>query len=324
MMTVGSICTGYAGLELALSRALAAPIRTTWHAEIDPAACRVLTARYPGIPNLGDITAVNWADVDTVDWLVAGYPCQPFSDAGLRKGIEDERHLWPYVATAIRHLRPRYVLLENVRGHLRRGFDRVLNSLASCGYVGSWVCVRASDIGAPHRRERLFVIAADASRLRQRHSRTPSNGRLPTAALASPADTVREADPAGDPVRRLIDLLPTPRASDHTGANVHGDGGLDLRTAVVLVQPDRWGRYRPAIDQWANLTGRPAPAPVEQWPGGQSVLSPRFVEWMMGLDDGWVTRAPRITRNDALRVLGAGVVPQQGEHAIRRMLLVLP
>lgn len=123
--TIGSLCSGYGGLDLGLTAAVGGNV--VWHAETDPAAARVLAERWPGIPNLGDITTVDWTTVPDVDWLTAGYPCQPYSEAGQRKGTDDERHLWPAVARAIRHLRPRYVLLENVKAHLRRGFPSVLN-----------------------------------------------------------------------------------------------------------------------------------------------------------------------------------------------------
>lgn len=152
-MKVGSLFTGYGGLDLAVGGELA------WYAEIEPAACKVLAAHYPGVPNLGDITRINWAEVEPVDILTGGYPCQPFSHAGQRKGKNDERHLWPYVLDAIRGIRPRYAILENVSGHLTLGFDIVLTDLAQIGWSAEWGTFRASDIGAPHRRERLFIIA---------------------------------------------------------------------------------------------------------------------------------------------------------------------
>ena len=84
-----------------------------WHSEIDPAASKVLAHHWPTTPNLGDVTEIDWAAVEPIDILTGGYPCQPFSAAGKRKGSDDERHLWPYVREAIRHLRPRFTLLES-------------------------------------------------------------------------------------------------------------------------------------------------------------------------------------------------------------------
>src|SRR4029077_3495614 len=112
--TVVSLCSGYGGLDLGLHAAVdAVPVL---FAELDPAASKVLAAHWPDVPNVGDLTATDWAGVHA-DWLTAGYPCQPFSHAGRRQGENDERHLWPHVLEAVRRIRPRHVLLENVAGH---------------------------------------------------------------------------------------------------------------------------------------------------------------------------------------------------------------
>jgi DNA (cytosine-5)-methyltransferase 1 len=124
MTTVGSLCSGYGGLDMGLSLALGVPLRHAWHVENDSEPSKILAARYPGVPNYGDLKTLNYADMERVDWLTAGYPCQPFSNAGKRLGEADARHLWPYVADTIGALRPRHVLLENVRGHVRRGLNK--------------------------------------------------------------------------------------------------------------------------------------------------------------------------------------------------------
>ena len=133
--------------------------QVAWHCQIDPAASKVLTARWPGVPNLKDITAVGWSTVEPVDILCGGWPCQPFSLAGKRKGADDERALWPHVAHTIRMVRPPIIVLENISAVLGPEFSRVANDLARSRYEFAWTCLRASDIGAPHRRERLFVVA---------------------------------------------------------------------------------------------------------------------------------------------------------------------
>ena len=152
-MKVGSLFTGYGGLDIAVGGDLA------WYAEIEPAACQVLAHHYPNVPNLGDITKIDWSQVEPVDVITGGYPCQPFSHAGNRKGKNDVRHLWPNVLDAIRAIRPRYAILENVSGHLTLGFADVLADLAKIGWSCEWGTYRASDVGAPHRRERIFIIA---------------------------------------------------------------------------------------------------------------------------------------------------------------------
>jgi len=161
---LGSLFSGYGGLDLAVLQHYGA--RLVWHAETDAHACSVLARHWPGVPNLGDVSRIAWDDVPPVDIIAAGYPCQPFSDAGLKKGADDPRHLWPHVAAAVRILRPRIVVLENVSAHLRFGFDAVLSDLARFGFDAEWGTVRASDVGAPHRRQRLFVVAADPAQPR--------------------------------------------------------------------------------------------------------------------------------------------------------------
>jgi DNA (cytosine-5)-methyltransferase 1 len=138
---------------------MAVPGEVAWYSEIEPAACKVLAAHHPNVPNLGDVKKIDWANVPRVDILTGGYPCQPFSAAGNRKGKEDERHLWPYVKDAISVLRPRLAILENVRGHLSLGLADVIGDLASVGYDARWGLVRASDAGASHNRARIFIVA---------------------------------------------------------------------------------------------------------------------------------------------------------------------
>lgn len=161
-LTYGSLCTGYGGIELGLSMLTELDVR--WQAENDKHASKILDARFPDVPNHGDLTAVDWTQVEPVDVISAGYPCQPFSHAGKRKGTEDERHIWPAVRDAVSALRPRYVFLENVAGHVSLGFADVLADLATLRYDATWCVVRASDAGAPHGRARLFILATDTRR----------------------------------------------------------------------------------------------------------------------------------------------------------------
>ena len=95
-LTVGSLFSGIGGIDLGLERA---GMTVKWHSEIDPYACRVLKKHWPDVPNLGDITQVNWENVPYVDVIAGGYPCQPFSLAGKRAGENDPRHLWPIQVT---------------------------------------------------------------------------------------------------------------------------------------------------------------------------------------------------------------------------------
>ena len=281
-MRVGSLFTGYGGLDMAVGGDLA------WYAEIEPAACQVLTQHHPDVPNLGDITEVDWSQVEPVDIITGGYPCQPFSTAGARKGKNDERHLWPYVRDALYALRPRYAILENVSGHLTLGLADVLADLTQIGWDAEWGTYRASDIGAPHRRERVFIIAYSSNLRRE-----------------SRANDLRSA------------IYAVERHHAHTPDTNYPRSPHNPRVRRVTAGHVDWGKYEPAIRRWERLT-RPAPDPTYQRVGRQR-LNPAFVEWMMGLPEGHVTGHGLSTAKE-LKMLGNGVVPQQAAAAISQLM----
>jgi|TARA_R110000822_G_scaffold33726_1_gene95921 DNA (cytosine-5)-methyltransferase 1 len=155
-LTVGSLFSGIGGFDLGLERA---GMKVIWQSEIDTFASKVLKKHWPDVPNLGDITKVDWSNIERPDVICGGYPCQPFSQAGKRGGENDARHLWPAMHNAICVLRPRYALMENVRGHLSLGFGRVLGDLAEIGYDAEWQVIPAAAVGALHKRDRVFIVA---------------------------------------------------------------------------------------------------------------------------------------------------------------------
>lgn len=164
VLRVGSLCTGFGGLDLAVDMVLGG--RLAWYAETDPHANTVLAHHWPEVTNLGDIRTVDWSTVAPVDIVTAGFPCQDISNAGKRAGITGAHSgLWTAVVAAVRALRPPLVYLENVAALRRRGLDVVHADLAAIGYDTSWLCLRASDIGAAHRRDRLFLLAVRADLL---------------------------------------------------------------------------------------------------------------------------------------------------------------
>ncbi|WP_344276795.1 DNA cytosine methyltransferase [Streptomyces hebeiensis] len=187
-LRIGSVCTGYGGLDMAVQTVFGGTL--AWVADNDPGAARILAHRYPGVPNLGDLTAVGWHAVEPVDIVTGGYPCQPFSTAGKRKGTKDARHIWPDIARALGVLRPRLAVFENVAGHLSLGFDTVLGDLAALGFDAEWRCVRASDIGAAHQRNRLFVLAWPADTGSQGLARRWAEGTASHRRHLSAADPV--------------------------------------------------------------------------------------------------------------------------------------
>lgn len=296
---LGEICAGYGGLGLGLG--LLADVDTRWVADVDAGPSRILARHWPDAPNLGDITRIDWTAVEPVDVIAGGTPCQDLSNAGHRAGMRPGTRsgIWEAMAHAIEEIKPRVVVWENVAGArsaaaysrlesgsgclgggadrpVLRALGRVVGDLAGLGYDAAWESLRASDVGAPHRRERVFVLAW-----------------RPDA-----ADTLRI-------------LRDRPR-----GARGRRHEPTDSRRT-----PDRspWLEYAPAIHRWEEVTGREAPLPTETGQRGGDVLSPRFVEWMMGLPAGHVTDTPGLSRSQALKALGNGVVPQQAAHAVNHL-----
>ena len=162
-MRVGSLFAGIGGFDLGLERA---GFDIAWQVEIDPYCQRVLAKHWPAVQRYGDIRAVDWQAVEPVDLLCGGFPCQDISLAGKGAGLSGERSgLWFEYAKAIDALKPRYVLIENVAALRSRGLDQVLGSLATLGYDAEWHCIPACAVGAPHRRDRVWIVANAAQQL---------------------------------------------------------------------------------------------------------------------------------------------------------------
>ena len=430
---VGSVCTGYGGLDLGVLAALGGG-RIAWCADPDPHITQVLAARMPGVPNLGDIRAIDWAAVEPVEVLTAGFPCQDISSAGRRLGIEKGKRsgLWTDIVEAIRVLRPALLVVENVSALRWKdgGLHRVLGDLAEAGYDALWRSVRAADIGAAHRRERVFLLGwprqhiqdeagdgdpadtdrarrhlrrhlgreqargtvaagpaavaadptsprrhprsqrhtaspprsgpssqpcrcrhvatghgpavADVESLRHRDRRPASRTRIPAAAVA-PSPSSR-GGPGGIPVNPVADTTGERRGEGQSGtAGLEGrpdaalsghapphHGGGRRHLVAVAEPPDQqpaasarpevdWGDYSPAVRRWEQVLGRRAPFPTQPGKHGRPVLAPAFVEWLQGIEQGWLTSLP-LPRTAQLRALGNGVVPQQAAYAVSLLL----
>lgn len=157
-LKVGSLFSGGGLCDLGLQMA---GFTHAWFCEIDPFCQTILTRRWPGKPIYENIKNLKGTDLPKVDVLAGGFPCQDISIGGKRAGIKTDTRsgLWLEYARLISEICPRYVLIENVRGLLSCGFEVVLRSLADIGYDAEWVMLSASDLGAPHRRERIFIVA---------------------------------------------------------------------------------------------------------------------------------------------------------------------
>ena len=182
-MKIGSLFSGYGGLDLAVEAIFNA--QPAWFCEFDKAPSKVLAHHWPDVPNHKDVTQINWKEVEPVDILTGGSPCQDLSHAGKRAGMTEgtRSNLWVNMREAIATLQPKYVVWENVLGALSakatsdsdleseegllantgdghlRALGRVLGDLTEIGYDARWTTLRASDIGAPHHRARVFLIA---------------------------------------------------------------------------------------------------------------------------------------------------------------------
>ncbi len=170
-MRIGSLFAGIGGFDLA---AQWMGWETAWYSEIDPFCNGVMAHHFPEATALGDITKIDWGTVEPVNLVCGGFPCQDVSQAGKRAGISGVRSgLWIEYARAIRDLRPRYVVVENVPGLLIRGLDAVLRDLAALGYDAEWQVLSAADVGAPHLRERVWIVAYP-----NRDRKSQSEGRI--------------------------------------------------------------------------------------------------------------------------------------------------
>jgi DNA (cytosine-5)-methyltransferase 1 len=359
-LRIGSLFSGYGGLDLAVEEVFDG--ETVWFSEFSPAVARVFAHHWPGVPNLGDITTIDWHEVEPVDVICGGFPCQDVSTvgrmAGLRPGTRSG--LWARMAEAIAVLQPEWVVAENVRGLLSaaatrptpegdnpdgrnpipatpepatpaqgvpvrgmesdpwhlgdqsarplRALGAVLGDLADLGYDARWLGLPASDIGAPHTRFRIFILARRAVPNTAGLRRRPRRGE--PGSSARPARHDRPVPSGHRPGPQWAGRL---LAGSGAGAAVAAD-----RAALR-----RWGRYALAIRRWEHLTGRVAPSPTLVSDDGQYRPAPRFVEWLMGLPDGWMTHPDLgLTPHEQLTALGNGVVPAQADRALRTLLAV--
>ena len=296
-LTVGSLCTGIAGLEHGLNLA-GLNTDIVFVSDIDKGACAWLEANVSA-PNLGDFTDLD--ELPQVDILTAGFPCQPLSLAGLRKGHIDERWLFDDICRLVGRMGTRPVLfLENVPGLLSanngHAMARVVHGLAGIGYGITWGTMAAAAIGAPHGRLRWWAVAADTDGLAARR-----DGRAAFSSEEQGRRQPHEGDRprhGGDAVVADTDM---PRRQQHSRPE---PTQTQLDPVKHSSNSVRFGDFDEAITRWEHVLGRTAP---DSTVDGR--LNPGFVEWMMGYPEGWVTDTLTNPRH-ALHALGNAVVPQ--------------
>lgn len=157
-LRVLDLFSGIGGFSLGLERT--GGFETIAFCEYEPFPRAVLAKHWPDVPCFPDVRTLKGSDIDgAVDVICGGYPCQPFSTAGQRRGQEDDRHLWPEFSRLVAQLRPAWVIGENVAGHISMGLDDVLSDLEGQGYACRTFVIPACAVGAPHRRDRVWTVA---------------------------------------------------------------------------------------------------------------------------------------------------------------------
>ncbi len=336
MPTFGSLFAGIGGIDLGLERA---GWTCRWQVEWDEWCQRVLAKHWPDVPRYGDIATVDWSGVERVDLLAGGFPCQPVSAAGKRKAQADERWLWPEFLRAIRALRPRLVLVENVTNLLAidggSAFGEVVGDLAASGYDAEWDCIPASAVGALHERDRVWIVAyprrlgGERWGVFDRLDLAPGTG----ASEASERQWLRDA--AGDRGTPLADATGNGRQPRRQGDAAQEPGRREPHRGAVgtiLADADPEGLEGRSVhaeraSEWAAWPGGmadPDGSAVEPWRGRRGARETGGWWWRTEpMVDRLVDGLPRGLarwRVAALQGLGNAVVPQVVEVIGRQLL----
>ena len=318
MFAIGSLFSGIGGLELGLEWSGLGP--TKWQIEQDEFCNKVLAKHWPNATRHRDVREVGARNLEPVDIICGGFPCQDISLAGKGAGLNGARSgLWFEFARIIGELRPKFAILENVSAILNRGLGTVLGNMATLGYDAEWHCIPVSSIGAPHRRDRIFIVAY-------------------------PATTHRECMPIGIKTQE-------PRTwSNSSLANSNGEGQLQSQGSIK----DEWRRIGNISEEYMGNSDN---ARLERWGMSNSGRANERAAWQTSspfgrtghvkselggtidgfsrwMDRGWPARpseeqkeweAPRtvqgqINRNARLKALGNAVSPPVG-YLIGRILI---
>jgi DNA-cytosine methyltransferase len=290
VLTVGSLFAGIGGFDLGLERA---GMRSVWQCEIDPYAQRVLEKHWPDVLRVPDIRHVGARTVPYVDVICGGFPCQDISIAGAGAGIDGERSgLWSEYARVVGELRPRYVVVENVSVLLARGLGRVLGDLAALGYDAEWDCIPASAVGAPHQRDRIWLVAYPNG-----DDGGPGRAGGPAASGAGQPVAIGSLQDADADSSRLPGP-PVPSAAVGVGHFVTKSVSVSPRwtpsqlerPAVVFLDDAAHSGRQGGENLRTAVANRPAPGLRVS---GQ--LNPTWVEWLMGFPSGWTECEPSAT-----------------------------
>ena len=300
------LCSGIGGFSLGFEWAgLSKPIL---FCDTEPWCRKILAKNFPNVPIATDVKELaNDPErlVPDCDILTAGYPCQPFSVAGKQKGIEDDRHIWPYILRIVAQKRPTWCVFENVHGHIALGLDQVLLDLEAKGYSTRTFIVPACSVNAPHKRDRLWIVAYSDSDDGRNGSSTKSQGRQSRMEHRSGSQRQSIGDSKSklaDPQSIGVEGLRTSGEQEphaYVGEEVSVCGGEDVAdTQSEQSTPDDNGGEQGAVSE-----------PKQIQPRGSDSWGGRGCNWETEPDVGRVAHGiPR--RVDRLKGLGNAIVPQ--------------
>jgi DNA (cytosine-5)-methyltransferase 1 len=266
-----SLFAGIGGFDLGLERAGHICVGQVENADYPFA---VLQKHWPNVPKVRDVKDFHGTEFGEFDLLTGGYPCQPFSYAGKREGENDPRHLWPEVNRIIRNVRPKFVLLENVPGHLSLGFGRVLGDLAESGYDARWDCIPAAAVSAPHLRDRVFILAERTGTLANGYGIGRLHGQYEEHSTEGGVNAQRNASTSGSALAN---------AKGSNGGQSKSHGVPQTKWATELGEPsskprpvDNWWETEPNVGRVANGI----PARAHRLRGLGNAVVPQVAQWI--------------------------------------------
>lgn len=249
-MRILDLFSGIGGFSLGLERA---GMKTVAFCEIDPKARQVLKKHWPDVPVYEDVSTLKGDQIGTVDVICGGFPCQDISTAGKGAGLEGARSgLWFEYHRLIKEIKPKYAIIENVSALRSRGLDQVLRSLAEIGYDAEWHCISANAIGAPHRRDRIWIVAYPNDNGWNGSKNTKSNCSRDGGSSAGSNITVKPSGSSdlGKNLRRSE----TEIVADTTGFGLQGSGQFEqpqYSTPIVTRQTIE-SEYGRVAEIWAT------------------------------------------------------------------------
>jgi len=284
-LTVGSCFSGIGGFDLGLERTGFFEVK--WQIEIDSFCQKVLSKHWPDVPKFGDIKDCGKHNLSPVDVMVGGWPCQPFSVAGKRRGKEDDRYLWPEMFRIIREIRPAWVLGENVFGFKNLALDQTLLDLDSAGYARRVFDIPACGINAGHLRHRYYIVAYSEGINGERAIAKGNRQRQSEVSLRNDGEVNANAHQSGlerrKKCKRCTSRLSVGQSSSSINGERFSESGLGGTLHGLSEGLDRFDRL------WDNLW-------TDGWDDGVPMLTHRK-EW----------------RRERLKALGNSVIPQMIE-----------